>query len=104
LPVSVGRIAALLQLLFALLLFLQISLRGSALRKAGAEDSRGGWRRLRRWFVGVGIVVVAAGWVVRGGRLRLAGMANAELNLPGRSLALVANHEYVVAGALKKLR
>lgn len=66
----VGRLhLLLLHLLLAHLLLLHVDLLGSAQRasgwKAGAEGHGAGLRRLWR-FVGVGIVVVAAGRVVCG--------------------------------------
>jgi hypothetical protein len=89
-------------LLFALLL-LHIHGHGRPRLETGAEAAgRGLWWRRWRLF-NVSIVVIAAGRVVRGGRLRISRLATAQHNLPGRSLALIANHNHVVAGALKKL-
>ena len=100
----------LLQLLLAHLLLLHVHLLLVAQRasgwKARAERRVGDCLlrllRLRR-FVRLDVVVIVAGRIVRRCRLRATGLASAEYNLARRSLALVANHNHVVARALKEL-
>jgi hypothetical protein len=102
-----------LHLLLALLHLLQNLLRRArhlAGREGRARGSGDGGELLRlrrrrrlRLLVGLCVVVGCAGLNAPCGRLRGSRLAGAEQNLPRRSLALIADHEHVIAGALQEL-
>jgi len=77
------------------------------LRSAGLADAPVAAGRIPRLRVGlivrVGIIFVGGGGGGVGGLRDARTSAGAEHDLPGCSLALIPDHDYVIAGAIKEL-